>query len=694
MTDVPRGPAEGLVLSSPVYHIKGVGPSRAQALERLGLKTLEDVVFFFPRRYEDRRVIRPFLSLRHDERAAMKATVVSYERQRTSKRGLEMLRVCLTDGQALATAIWFNRRGLETLLKERTQVALYGKVSLRGRSIELLNPDLEILRSGEEHWLGRIMPVYPGTAALHERWLRKLVSHCLELGLHLLEETLPDEVLMRRNWPGLRQAVAEMHTPTDRALWLRSRHRLAFEEFYRLQLGLAMRRAQLDDQLPAPVLDADGGLCQSLLGLLPFELTGDQQKAVQQIRDDMKSSWPMNRLLQGDVGSGKTVVALLAMLQALQSGYQVAFMAPTVVLAQQHLATLRQWLDALAIPVGLLAGSQTAAQRQKVLEDLRSGELSIVVGTHALVQQGVEFKDLGLVVIDEQHRFGVMQRYDLASRHGTPHRLVMTATPIPRTLALTVYGDLSLSTIREMPHGRLPVKSALIGPNRREGLLTFLAEQMAQGHQVYWICPLIEESEFIDAAALEQRHAELAKRFAPFGVALLHGRMSDAEKDAVMAEFVSGKAKMLASTTVVEVGVDVGAATVMVVENPERFGLSQLHQLRGRVGRNDLQSWCFLLSDHCGGETRQRLKTFCRTTDGFEIAEMDMALRGPGEFCGVKQHGLTDFRVADLLKDGDLLELARQEAQHAVKNHQSIPRALYDAVMNRYGAVLDIAETG
>lgn len=688
-----------LRLDDPVTAIRGIGEAKALLLQRLGIATAEDLVYFFPRRYEDRRQVVTIQDLAPGgPPQAFRARVVSIEqRVARSNRRMQITRVCLSDGKNVAWALWFNRWNLSRILREGMELALYGSLEPRRPVPELLNPEFEILDGSDPRSVGRIVPVYSATAGLNEKWLRRVIDTVLETLAPTIADILPPPIVEKFHFIDAASAVRQMHQPTDEALFRAARQRLVFEEFFLLQVGLALRHRRGCLEKKAPALAGQADLTRKFLAELPFELTDDQRRVAQEIADDMRRSVPMNRLLQGDVGSGKTVVAVMALLQALDSGVQAAMMAPTAVLAQQHALTLNRWLAPLGVEVGLLTGGVAPAEKKKIHEQLSDGTLRVVVGTHALIQEAVSFKRLGLIVIDEQHRFGVLQRKALNSKAGAeaPHTLVMTATPIPRTLALSVYGDLAVSTIRQLPSGRQPIKSVWIGDNRLPKMLRFFEGEMAAGRQIYWVCPLIEESENFDAAPLESRFEKLRREFPNRRLAMLHGRMGEKEKNAVMTEFSAGHIDLLASTTVIEVGVDVPNATVMVVENAERFGLSQLHQLRGRVGRGPTKSWCILYADPKNSEAEHRLDQFCSLSDGFAIAEADMQLRGPGEFCGVRQHGLTDFRVADLIRDGAVMEVARQEAFALIAQgdpYESFP-LLMQAVLSRYGRMLDIART-
>ena len=687
-----------LRLDDPVTCVRGIGEAKALQLERLNVRTVEDLVYFFPRRYEDRRQVVPLAALvPGGPPQAFRARVVSVENRVTRTRKLNLIRVCLSDGNSVVWALWFNRWNLKNLFKTGVELALYGSLEPGRPSPELLNPEFEILDSGDPKSVGRIVPVYPLTAGLNEKWLRRVIESALDETTEEFPEVLPPSVVEKYGFIGAAAAVREMHRPGDEETFKAARRRLVYEEFFLLQAGLALRRKSAGDEKKAVPLTGAPDLVARFRERLPFELTDDQKRVSEEIAADMRGTSPMNRLLQGDVGSGKTVVAVLALLQALDSGVQAALMAPTAVLATQHAVNLRRWLEPLGVEVALLTGGLTPGERKKIYAGLADGTIRLAVGTHALIQEAVRFKRLGLAVIDEQHRFGVLQRKALNSKAGDdlPHTLVMTATPIPRTLALSVYGDLAVSTIRALPAQRQPIRSVWIGENRLPRMMDFLDREMEAGRQVYWVCPLIEESENFDAAPLEYRYEKLRERFIGRRVAMLHGRMNDKEKTAVMSAFAAGEIDMLASTTVIEVGVDVPNASAIVIEGAERFGLSQLHQLRGRVGRGPYKSWCILYSEPKNSEAEHRLDQFCSLSDGFAIAEADMRLRGPGEFCGVKQHGLTDFRVADLIRDGAVMEAARRDAFAAIAEGDARNRypLLMQAVLNRYGQMLDIAQT-
>lgn len=685
--------------SDPVTYVKGVGKVRADLLAKLGIFTVEDLLWYFPRRYEDRRNIVPLRNLvPGGAPQAFRARVVSIEQRRSVKnRRMTITRSALSDGESVIWAVWFNRRGLQYLLKPGMELALFA--SLRpGRNMpEVISPEFEILNGNDPQSVGCIVPIYPMTAGVNDRWFRKTIGSVVKTVAPCLPDVLPEKLRAGYGFPPIGDAVMQMHNPTDEKIYTASRRRLAFEEFFMLQTGLALRRRRNRIDKKAPALSSGGPLLSRFMENLPFRLTSDQKKVCGEISADMEKNVPMNRLLQGDVGSGKTIVAVIAMLQALDSGVQTALMAPTAVLAEQHFHTLSRWLHPLGVQCALLTGGTSLSSKKEIISSLAEGSLNVVIGTHALIQETVEFKRLGLIVIDEQHRFGVLQRRALNAKGNeeVPRTLVMTATPIPRTLALSVYGDLTVSSIRTLPAGRQPIRSVLIGNSRLAGMLRYLDTEIEAGRQVYWICPLIEESENFDAAPLEFRYEQLVRTFSHRRVAMLHGRMNDKEKTSIMQEFAAGKIDILASTTVIEVGVDVPNATCIIIENAEHFGLSQLHQLRGRVGRGKYKSWCILYSQTGNPETLSRLRNFCRLRDGFEISEADMKLRGPGEFCGIRQHGLTDFRVADLLRDRELMEQARTEAFNLVRaaDFEKKYPELYKTVLKHYGKQMELFTT-
>jgi ATP-dependent DNA helicase RecG len=676
-------------LASALQYLKGVGPRRAADLQRAGLHTIEDLLYRFPIRYEDRGHFQTIASLRPGVTASIVGEVVSGGVRPTRRPRFRIFELLVRDGTGSLRAIWFNQPFLADVFHPHQRVILFGKMELTPHGLQLQSPQYEILRqdsdaageSGDDETLhtGRIVPVYEKTGNLTTKMQRVLVHDALAQLPATVPDPVPAGVLQRQQLVDRRTALQEVHFPpegmgVDELNRFRSpaQRRLIFEEFFLFQLGLILRkRKSAEEQKPRAVQITDA-IRDAVRRVLPFRLTGDQKRAIADIVADMQRTTPMNRLLQGDVGSGKTIVALMAAVVAMENGFQVAFMAPTEILAEQHFITIRKLLESSRFRVTLLTGSTPARQRREAQAELAGGSLHLAVGTHALVQDPIAFRELGLVVIDEQHRFGVMQRATLRAKGLHPDVLVMTATPIPRTLALTTYGDLDVSIMREMPPGRQPITTIAKPESRRDEIYEFVREQVNSGRQAYVIYPLVEESEKVDLKAATEMADHLAQEvFQPYRVALLHGRMKPDAKERVMSAFARGEVDILVSTTVVEVGVDVANATVMLVEHAERFGLSQLHQLRGRVGRGAHASYCVLLyQSPLSDQGRDRLKALTDTTDGFVIAERDLEQRGPGDFFGTRQSGMPTLRVGDLLRDQHLMEDARREAVAALDDVQ------------------------
>ena len=661
-------------LATPLQFLKGVGPRRAADLEKVGLLTVEDLLYRFPLRYEDRSHLQPIASLRPGQPASISGRILSAGLRSTRRPGFKIFEAAIQDDSGTLRAVWLNQPFLRDILMRGQHVVLYGTVEMRGSaSLQLTNPQYEILEDDDAETVhtGRIVPVYEKAGAVTPKMQRRLVYDALQRLPADIPDHLPDDVRLRLGLPARYAALVATHfPPEDASIDLLNRfatpaqRRLIFEEAFLFQLGvIARRRFAATEQKPVAI-HVDDRIRESARRVLPFRLTGGQKQALKEIVEDLQRPHPMNRLLQGDVGAGKTIVALLAALVAMENGVQVAFMAPTEILAEQHFLNISQLLQASRFRVALLTGSIASAARREQLAEVESGAVHLVVGTHALVQGDVRFKQLGLVVIDEQHRFGVLQRATLRMKGLHPDVLVMTATPIPRTLALTLYGDLDVSVIRDTPPGRLPIKTLAKPESRRDEVYEFVRGQLDARRQAYVIYPLVEESAKVDLKAATEMADHLAADIFPhYRVGLLHGRMKADGKDRVMRAFASGELHVLVSTTVVEVGVDVPNASVMIVEHGERFGLSQLHQLRGRVGRATHQSYCFLLYQApLSDDARDRLKALTDTTDGFEIAERDLILRGPGDFFGTRQAGLPTFRMIDLVRDRELLDLAQREA--------------------------------
>jgi ATP-dependent DNA helicase RecG len=653
-------------LQAPVQYLKGVGPRRAERLERLGIRTGRDLLYHVPYRYEDATRVAPIARLKPGDDATVIGRVVS-KGVLPTRRGLRIFRAVLRDDSGLIESAWPGQPWLDRTIAKGDLLLASGPVGFfHGRQLRPREHTV-LAREGEEGGGGRVFPVYSATEGLSHRQIRAIVGENLDA---LLEEAaerevFPPEWLAELGLPALGPALETLHRPDDLERVERARRRLAWEELFFLQLLHARARHELRSRQPGIPMAGPEGLSGPFLASLPFRLTAAQERAWTEIRSNMSGEGRMYRLLQGDVGSGKTVVAVAAMLKAVENGLQAALMAPTELLAEQHLRTLGSLLAPVGLEPAILTGSVGGARRRALLEGLRSGEVPIVVGTHALIQEGVELARPGLLVIDEQHRFGVEQRRALRELGAVADTLVMSATPIPRSLALTLYGDLDLSVIDEMPPGRRPVKTGVRPARDRDAAIGWVEDRLREGRQAYFVYPLIEESEALAARAATEAHAELAGRLAGFEVALLHGRMPAGEKEAVMRRFLAGEIAVLVATTVIEVGIDVPNATVMVIEHAERFGLSQLHQLRGRVGRGAEQSWC--VAFHSGNAPSERLRAFGASTDGFRLAREDLRIRGQGDLFGAQQHGAPVLRFADLERDADLLERARARARKVIE---------------------------
>lgn len=671
------------ILTMSLQYLKGVGPRRAADLQKVGLHTVEDLLFRFPIRYEDRGNLQTIASLKPGQTTSVAGEILSAGVRATRRAGFKIFEVLVRDGSGSVRAVWFNQPFLRDVFQPHQTVMLFGLVEMRpSGGLQFRSPQYEILSKGlpdpdepdeEEDTIhtGRIVPIYEKTGTLTTKMQRRLVHEALRRLPGEVDDPLPAPIRERLQLPTRHAALVGTHfpeegTPLDllNAFRAPAQRRLVFEEFFFFQIGLVLRRRVLDEDRKPHAILIDDRVRDAARQVLPFKLTGDQRTSLKEIVDDLQRPQPMNRLLQGDVGVGKTIVALMAAIVAMENGLQVAFMAPTEILAEQHAMTILRLLEKSRFRVELLTGSTPAARRRDIMARVATGAANLIVGTHALVQDPVTFHRLGLVVIDEQHRFGVLQRAVMRSKGLHPDVLVMTATPIPRTLALTTYGDLDVSVIRELPKGRLPITTKVAPESRRDEIYAFVKEQLDAGRQAYVIYPIVEESSKVELKAATEMADHLAQDIFPaYRVALLHGRMKSDAKERVMTGFARGDYQLLVATTVVEVGIDVPNASVMVVEHAERFGLSQLHQLRGRVGRGAHQSYCVLLYQYpLSDQGRERLKALAETTDGFEIAERDLALRGPGDFFGTRQSGMPTLRIGDLVRDHAVMEDARREA--------------------------------
>ena len=652
-------------LTDSVTKLKGVGPKMAEKLARLGIGTVGDLLDFYPRRYQDWTKITPMDELVFDEEAAVYGTVVDMKEARPRPR-MSILTVVVADGTGAVNLVYFNQPWKRNEFTRGQHILAYGRAEYSYRKIQMQNADTEAVEPERLRGFQKLVPVYPLTEGLKLSRMQELIRQALE-NAEGLDEDLPPQVVREARLMGRREAVEAIHFPPSWAAQKAARRRLAFEELFFMQAGIALLREKRRQGRSGIKCAPSGRLVAAVRARFPFTLTAGQRQAFADIEDDMEGLVPMQRLVQGDVGSGKTAVAALAIAKMTENGYQSALMVPTEVLAQQHFATLSEWFEGLPIRTALLTGQTKASEKRDILEALAAGDIDVLIGTHALIEASVVFGRLGLVITDEQHRFGVRQREALETKGESPHTLIMTATPIPRTMALSVYGDLDVSSIRGMPPGRHPVKTYAVGQDMLVRVYRFMAREMDAGHQVYVVCPLVAESEKQDLAAAEKVYRELAeKEFPSYRCGMVHGRMKEKEKEEAMDAFRDGQVQLLVATSVIEVGVNVPNATIMFVYGADRFGLSQLHQLRGRVGRGSAQAYCILYTDSTGETARLRMQLMTQIQDGFLLAEKDLLLRGSGEFFGYQQHGLPDLHAADILRDLPLLEEARRAARKAV----------------------------
>ena len=696
------------MLSLPISSVRGVGPRASQLLAKMNLTTIEHLLYFLPRRYEDRRIVFHITETVPGIKQTVSGRITLADIRFYGRR--KIFEVTVDDGHGTLKAKWFKGREafLRGTFKPEKRIILTGKIIGLPFEREMIHPDFEILDDNEDQLLHfkRIIPVYSETEGLHQKVLRRIMWHLVRDFASLLESHIPEEICRKHRLLAIREAVRQVHFPDvnqEIEAYQESRsdaHRtLIYDEFFFFQLGMALRkRGELLEQGIA--FRSGGEMLKKFYKALPFALTRAQQRVISEIQQDMTSVRCMNRLLQGDVGSGKTIVSMAAMIVACENGYQAVMMAPTEILAEQHYRTLKIWSEILGLKIELLTGSLKTSEKRDLQVMLLAGNIDIVIGTHALIQEGVVFRNLGLVVVDEQHRFGVLQRSMLRKKGMVPDVLVMTATPIPRTLAMTVYGDLDVSVIDELPPGKKEIRTKVFSETQRNRVYEIIRREVQKGHQIFIVYPLVAESENLDLKDATRMSEHLQKEIFPeCRIGLIHGRMKGAAKEQVMEAFIRKEIQILVSTTVIEVGIDIPKASLMVIEHAERFGLSQLHQLRGRVGRSDIPSFCILLVQHSrSDDARKRLRIMEETNDGFRIAEEDLIIRGPGEFMGTRQAGLPDFRVANIIRDGHLLNHAKTDAFALVEDDPLLENpghhSLLKALLKRWAGRLDLAKTG
>jgi ATP-dependent DNA helicase RecG len=653
-------------LGTSVQYIKGVGPKKAYRLKRIGLETVEDVLYYLPKDYEDKRKISSLSDGVANEKGLYRLTISSRPSVARPRRGLTMLKVQARDSSKEVQIIWFNQEYLRDKLIPGREYLVYGKLRKGSYGLQIQNPEF---KPWDEKGNDQVItPIYGLTEGITNKDMIKIVRFALDNYLLSMEDVLPEKMSLKYGFTSRREAIYQLHFPKTPELMIKARNQLAFEELLILQLGL-LRLKKDSVHTSSSISMPKHSLVDAFIGNLEFRLTGAQERVLKEILTDMGKNKQMNRLVQGDVGSGKTIVGIVAMYNAVLNGYQATMMAPTEILATQHYETLLEAFKGYGVNVGFISGNQSKREREQVLNDLREGNIDVIVGTHALIQEGVTFRNLGLAITDEQHRFGVRQRLTLSDKGLSPDVIVMTATPIPRTLALILYGDLDISIIDELPPGRQQIKTYAVDNTMENRIYNFITSQIKEGRQAYIVCPLIEESEKLDVVSAEELYEKLKDgAFRELKVSLLHGRMSQKDKDSIMMEFKNGNIDIIISTTVIEVGVNVPNASIMVIVNAERFGLAQLHQLRGRVGRGSYQSHCILVNNSYSKISRERMRIMQSTNDGFKISEKDLELRGPGEFFGTRQHGIPELRVANLIRDIEILKAAQTEAMNIISD--------------------------
>ena len=651
-------------LKMDIQYVKGIGPKKAYKLNKLGIFTLKDLLYYFPRQYEDRNNLKKIADLKNEDKATVKG-IISNISTSNPKKGMTLTKVDIKDETGFAKLVFFNQPYISNTFRSGDAVLVFGKVKKEFKNTELTSCEIEHLTNSPKNTC-KIMPIYPLTFGVTNKEIISIIKSVLSNKELVIKDYLPKHIIEKYKLCSIDYAIRNIHSPTNKESFKIALYRIIFEEFLILQLGLFMFKNGVTEV--EGIKFNENEKLKDIIDSLPFKLTKAQNRALNEIIDDMKSIKVMNRLVQGDVGSGKTVVALLALANTVLNGYQGALMAPTEILAEQHYISLNETLKDFGMNIELLVGSLTKKQKERVLEKVKNKEVDILIGTHALIEDNVEFNNLGIVITDEQHRFGVRQRGKLSDKANNPDVLVMTATPIPRTLALILYGDLDISIIDELPPGRQPIDTIAVTKDKRDKAYNSLVRsEVEKGRQVYIVCPLVEESESIEAKAAVELVDELkAEYFSDLKVGLLHGKMKSSEKDSIMKSFKNKELDILVSTTVIEVGVNVPNATLMIIENAERFGLAQLHQLRGRVGRGKHKSYCILIYASKSDVCKQRMGIMEETNDGFKISEKDLEIRGPGEFFGTRQHGLPELRIANIFKHMKILKIAQQEARYII----------------------------
>ena len=660
-------------LNKDIQYIKGVGPNRAKLLNKLGIFSLEDLITYFPREYEDRSKPKNIIDLIDGTEALIEAIPIAKMSEVFIRKNLTLYKLIVRDGTGTCQITWYNQPYLKTIFKPNQKYKFYGKVNNKYGKVDMQSPVFDIAGSSKN--TGKIVPIYPSTYSLTQTIIRKIMKSALNEVEGKLKETLPDYILKEYSLCDLNTAIKQIHFPDEFVNFNLARKRLVFEELLTMQLALLSLKNKYTKDEVGIAFDKNAKM-SDVINKLPFNLTKAQLRVLEEIDNDMESTKPMNRLLQGDVGSGKTAVALIAAYKCVKSGYQATIMAPTAILATQHLETFNELLKDTGIKCEILVSGITKKKKEELLKRLADGEIDILIGTHAILEENVVFKNLGLVVTDEQHRFGVRQRATIAEKGHNPDVLVMTATPIPRTLALILYGDLDISIIDELPPNRKKIDTFAITKGLEDRLNNFVKEQIKQGRQAYVVCPLVEENEEINAkSVLEIAEHYKTQVFSEFRVEYLHGKMKQKEKDAIMTDFKNGKIDILVSTTVIEVGVNVPNSNIMIIENAERFGLAALHQLRGRVGRGEYKSYCILKYQGKSDVIKERMKVMTSTNDGFVISEKDLELRGSGEFFGTKQHGLPEFKIANLFEDIQTLKLVQAVALKIINDDPKLEKS-------------------